>query len=923
MGLVNIKRRSQTRISKCSTFDRGFRNKSQCQKSSFIIRRGRKFIIKRSNRTGSSIRETKRFLQYTVSCSQKVGRNETRNKLTPSEQVSGEKALQDGHAYQGHKSSETQRLGGFNRSERCVFSCPHLQTPQTVSEVLYSGKGLPVSSNVFRPHAGTKSLHENSVSSGCISENTKHTNSNISRRLVDNKLQLPSGLVRSRKDAQSFGSTRFYCEHKEVHTRTHSKDNLLRKCVRSKTGVSVSNCRESTEIRTGPFQSSKPEHNCQRLLTPSRDNGIMHRTYTQCQIVHASPSNSFAPLLETSISKVGNSNSSNSTPKGPFELVVQPSKYTEGQVATATISNNNSDNRCVQKWLRWPHGQTHISRSVVSRGEKTSHQSVGTRGSLPICSTLSSPGERSDNTCQMRQHNSCPVYKQTRRHKVSNPVLSGVEVVDLSNRKQHGFESSPSGRSPEHFSGSSVQNENSPIRMVPEPLSSFQDFLGMGGTNDRSICLGRQSQSSNILFLDSRPQSVCNRCSNNIVGRNVCLCLPSNLSNSESPTTHAEVQLPDNSDSPTVATSPLVHKSSADVSRKSHETTNQVRSVKPAKNKNIPSKSGCVQSVGLAALNKNFQAKGFSKQTRKLLSASWRKGTRADYCSKFKKFNSWCCEREKDPYVATLIDCADFLTHLFHEGLQYRTIAGYRSMLSAVVSPIDNIPIGQHPYIIRLLKGVFNSRPPKVKLVPEWSLPKVLKMLQCSPFEPLKKASLKHVTLKTIFLVAITTFRRCADIQALRLGEGFVQVQSRGVTFMRQGLSKQDRPDHFSSKIFVPSFESNKKLDPKRALAVYLRKTESFRRKPDGSDQPKLFLAVKEPHQPVSRQTIARWITSTIKMAYDKDIKVNAHSTRAIGPSWALFNGASMSSILSAADWSSESTFAKFYLRNVDVSVLS
>ena len=80
----------------------------------------------------------------------------------------------------------------------------------------------------------------------------------------------------------------------------------------------------------------------------------------------------------------------------------------------------------------------------------------------------------------MRKHNSCPVYKQTRRHKVSNPVLSGVEVVDLSNRKQHGFESSPSGRSPKHFSGSFVQNENSPIRMVPEPLGSFQDFLGMG-----------------------------------------------------------------------------------------------------------------------------------------------------------------------------------------------------------------------------------------------------------------------------------------------------------------------------------------------------------------------------------------------------------------------------------------------------------
>jgi hypothetical protein len=46
------------------------------------------------------------------------------------------------------------------------------------------------------------------------------------------------------------------------------------------------------------------------------------------------------------------------------------------------------------------------------------------------------------------------------------------------------------------------------------------------------------------------------------------------------------------------------------------------------------------------------------------------------------------------------------------EGLQYRTITGYKSMLSSVMSPIENFPVGQHPYITRLIKGVFNSRPP-------------------------------------------------------------------------------------------------------------------------------------------------------------------------------------------------------------------
>ena len=58
-------------------------------------------------------------------------------------------------------------------------------------------------------------------------------------------------------------------------------------------------------------------------------------------------------------------------------------------------------------------------------------------------------------------------------------------------------------------------------------------------------------------------------------------------------------------------------------------------------------------------------------------------------------------------------------------------------------------------------------------------------------------------------------------------------------------------------------------------------------------------------------------------MAYDdQKLKVKAHSTRAIGPSWALYKGASMKSILDAADWSKESTITQFYLRKLDVEVL-
>lgn len=115
-------------------------------------------------------------------------------------------------------------------------------------------------------------------------------------------------------------------------------------------------------------------------------------------------------------------------------------------------------------------------------------------------------------------------------------------------------------------------------------------------------------------------------------------------------------------------------------------------------------------------------------------------------------------------------------------------------MLSSVLSPINNVPVGQHPHIIRLLKGVFNSRPPKVKLLPEWDLKLVLNMLQNKPFEPLSQASLKLITYKTVFLMVICTFRRCSDLQSLKLGEGSVCVQKKGITFIRHGyLNRIDK----------------------------------------------------------------------------------------------------------------------------------
>ena len=77
-----------------------------------------------------------------------------------------------------------------------------------------------------------------------------------------------------------------------------------------------------------------------------------------------------------------------------------------------------------------------------------------------------------------------------------------------------------------------------------------------------------------------------------------------------------------------------------------------------------------------------------------------------------------------------------------------------------------------------------------------------------------------------------------------------------------------------------------------------------------------LFISYRKPHGSVSKQTISSWIVNVVKQAYDNsDLKTNAHSTRAIRPSWALFKGASLASILEAADWDKDSFLKRFYYR--------
>ena len=920
MGSFNNKRGFKTRFSVNASLFRSQRNTCRCSKITYFTARGKKIVRKKCNRTCPSSRHAQRFLFNIFPSPQEVGRSQTCHKSPPSQQVSQETAFQNGLAKQCTELSSARRLGHISRFERCLHASSNLFKPQTVPPVLHPRQSLPVYLPLLRTHNGAKGLHQSCSRGSGTSEDAELASSRLFRRLVFSKPNQGNVDYGQKESTQSPSGTRFHDKFRKIGSRAKPVSCLHRGTFFVSKRPGLPNSGKNRKDK-GSMQGAEKMSNSSKLPSFARTDGILHRTSSQCKIVHET--NTVAPVtfLETVNNGPTDGSSIQQKCTATSKILAKQRQLVEREKFLCAKQLKNSDDRCIQVRVRRSLTESNLPGNLVYARGKKAHQLARTKGSISDHQTFSATSERSHSVDSIRQHNSCSVLEQGRGNSVTPVVLSDMGHMASSKSQQHCSEISPLGWSSECFGRQFEQSKNKTNRVVFEQCSSPQIVSDLGDTSDRSFRFRSKQENTSVLHMVSQSTGSSNRCIVNGMGKHGSICFSPNLSHSKSATAHEEIPMSDNTHSPTMAKETLVYQSPSNVNSMSKEVTTQTRSSVSTEDQNLSPKTRDIQSDCMAIVNQSFQNKGFSDDTRKLMVASWRSGTRRDYSVKFKKFNSWCTERKIDPHAATLTNCADFLSSLFQVGLKYRTISGYRSMLSVMLPQINGYPVGQHPNIIRLLKGVFNSRPPVKQLVPEWDLKKILELLSNPPFEPMNKISLKCLTWKTIFLTAISTFRRCSDLQALRCDAGFMNILPEGVIFIREGLSKQDRPSHNCKKIFVPCFKKNRKLDPKRAVEIYVKRTSEFRSSSEMEMIRQLFLTINKPHKAASRQTIASWIVSLIKLAYsdsESEINVRAHSTRAIGPSWALFKGASLSDILDAADWSSDATFKSYYYREMD-----
>ena len=82
------------------------------------------------------------------------------------------------------------------------------------------------------------------------------------------------------------------------------------------------------------------------------------------------------------------------------------------------------------------------------------------------------------------------------------------------------------------------------------------------------------------------------------------------------------------------------------------------------------------------------------------------------------------------------------------------------------------------------------QRPRLTPVLPQWDLGIVREALSKPPYEPLREASLKHLTLKTVFLLAMASGGRRGKLQALVLDPQYIQFKPKGA-----GVTLYFRPE--------------------------------------------------------------------------------------------------------------------------------
>ena len=347
----------------------------------------------------------------------------------------------------------------------------------------------------------------------------------------------------------------------------------------------------------------------------------------------------------------------------------------------------------------------------------------------------------------------------------SGPLM---ENLDLVYQQSSNSKSLTHSRPAECGSRLAIQaGPDHPDRMVP-PFRGFPNNMQqVAPASNRPICHEVQQQAALVCFTSPGCPGHSSGRTQSAMGGSGCIRLPTSSHIGQSGGEVAGLLLQKNhSDCPRVAEHALVLGPGDHVQPNPTVVAQSAQPFDSAIQPDPSQKSGKPESPCMAPRASAIKEQGFSEAVAARIEAPQRRSTRSVYEAKWAVFTKWCSTNQVDFRAPPVKSVADFLMYLFQDRkLQPSTIDGYRS---AIADKLGNsaINISKDENLTRLLDSFHRDRPKGRRGITSWNLSLVLHQLTKAPFEPIREASLKHLTFKTVFLLALGSGKHRSEIHA-------------------------------------------------------------------------------------------------------------------------------------------------------------
>ena len=622
---------------------------------------------------------------------------------------------------------------------------------------------------------------------------------------------------------------------------------------------------------------------------------------------------------------------------GPSEIspmVGDSSKSPSGLSFTPKGTQPFNLYRCLNERLGRSLRRRQAKWPLVSSRYCLAHQSVRAKGCFSRSKRILSQTDRKGGASLLRQFHSGQLPKQGRGHKVLPNGRFSVENSGLGKCQGNSAKSKAFARLSKCDSGWPVQKrQNSAFRVVSTSAGVSKDLPGMAYTRHRHVCHSPKQKVGKVCVSNSGSRSLGSGLLKSPMAGSERICFLPNDNSGTGGAKNDHLPLPDDCDSSGVAGDALVLGSPGSFLKPPCEVTSVAQSFETA-TQSVPSqKPGVSQSPCLASRLKAGQPRRFTPSVEARIKAPQRHSSRRVYSSRWSIYRHWCLKGKMDVTEVSIPQVADFLLYLFEsKKLKPATIAGYRTAIADGLGSSGDL-ISTSRDLNRLISSFYRDQPRINRSIPSWDLSLVLRALTKAPFEPLEKASLKDLTLKTVFLLALASGKRRGEIHAWTFSSVLFKGDKSQVTvapsppFLAKNQLASEGPASIKT-VVIPALTNilgsgmteDVALCPVRALRVYLRRTKQLR-----SGKSLLFVSyLPNFSRDIARATISQWIKRLIQYCYNgadnENLKLagaKAHDVRALAASLAFKGGVSLSEILESCFWKSHSTFTNFYLKDV------